>query len=173
MFHVAHCNHSYRPFANHSCAGCVNNSYMTTPGMRIKKEREGRGWSQQRLADEIKHIRGEKISRAAVAKWELGTSKTQKPTNLFAAAKAMGLNPQWVLDGTGDKYTDKIYSSSNITAENVVMSIKPKTRREQRIDEILALLQRIDMEGLAVVLDKAERVVKKYPAIKQTPSLSQ
>ena len=77
---------------------------MNTPGQRIKAERESKAWSQQRLADEISKIKGETISRAAIAQWEAGSSKSQKPDNFFAAAKALGLNPYWVLDESGEKY---------------------------------------------------------------------
>lgn len=76
---------------------------MKTAGDRIKEERIAKGWSQQRLADEISKIKNEKITRNAIALWESGSSKTQKPENMFAAAKALGLNPQWVLDETGEK----------------------------------------------------------------------
>lgn len=102
--HAMDCNHSYDMNANHGCNAMSNNSCMNTPGQRIKNERENKGWSQQRLASEIAKIKGEPISRAAVAKWEGGSSKTQKPDNFFAAAKALGLNPYWVLDGSGDKH---------------------------------------------------------------------
>ena len=77
---------------------------MENPGTRIKKEREALGWSQQKLADEISRIKKSKISRAAVAQWEGGSSKTQKPENLFPAAIALGLDVSWVLYGTGNKY---------------------------------------------------------------------
>lgn len=78
---------------------------MNTPGQRIKNERIALGWSQQRLAEEISRIKRQKISRAAVALWESGDSKTQKPENLFAAAEALCLSPKWVLDGKGEKHS--------------------------------------------------------------------
>lgn len=83
-------------------------AYMKTPGQRIKDERLLRGWSQQKLADEIGRIKKEKISRAAVALWESGDSKSQKPENLFAAAESLGLVPKWVLSGTGYQYQREI-----------------------------------------------------------------
>lgn len=77
---------------------------MKTPGQRIKEERTALGWSQQRLADEISKAKKEKITRAAVAFWETGDSKTQKPENLFAVAEVMNIRPRWLLDGTGEKF---------------------------------------------------------------------
>lgn len=61
----------------------------------------------------------------------------------------------------------------NNAQQQAVFSIKSKTRREQRIDEIIALLQRIDIEGLAVIRERAKDAVRDYPLVKQTPSLSQ
>lgn len=102
--HAAYCKHSYRKSASILSIPSRKISYMNTPGQKIKAERELKGWSQQRLADEIAKIKGETISRAAIAQWEAGSSKSQKPENFFAAAKALGLNPYWVLDGSGDKH---------------------------------------------------------------------
>lgn len=92
-------------------------AYMsTTIGERIKAERLAKGWTQQRLADEIARIKHEKISHAAVAQWESGESKSLKPDNLFATADALGLEPRYVAIGTGDKYaaTKETYSGSAI-----------------------------------------------------------
>lgn len=74
-------------------------AYMKTPGERISSERKAKKWSQQALADQIFAIKKQKISRAAIAQWESGDSKSQKPENMFAAAKALGLHAQWVLAG--------------------------------------------------------------------------
>ena len=64
-------------------------------------------------------------------------------------------------------------AAPNQAQQQGVISTRPKTRREQHIDEILALLQTIDIEGLAVVLRETELMAKRYPLAKQTPSLSQ
>lgn len=53
------------------------------------------------------------------------------------------------------------------------ISIKPKSRHQERIDEIVALLQQTDMEGLAVILDRARDAARDYPLVKKTPNLSQ
>lgn len=45
---------------------------------------------------------------------------------------------------------------------------RPPTKREQRINEIVALLQKTDIEGLAVVKREAERMIEQYPLAKQT-----
>lgn len=92
-------------------------AYMsTTIGERIRAERLAKGWTQQRLADEVARIKHEKISHAAVSQWESGDSKSLKPDNLFAAADALGLEPRYVAIGAGDKYaaTKETYSGTAI-----------------------------------------------------------
>lgn len=142
---------------------------MKRPGQRIKDERQAKGWSQQYLADEISRIKKEKITRAAVAQWENGDSKTQKPENLFAAAEALGVSAKWVLDGTGDKYQSAspvhhvaAAPVSNYSANLSVDSL-PKTKRAKRIAEINAIIENIDTEGLAVLLYKAKDLAKDFP----------
>lgn len=84
-FHTRHCKHAYSDSASILSAFLCKVAYMKRPGQRIKDERQAKGWSQQYLADEISRIKKEKITRAAVAQWENGDSKTQKPENLFGA----------------------------------------------------------------------------------------
>lgn len=104
FFDIPYCKHACGQKASMFSTVESKFPYMDTPGKRIKEERISLGWSQQRLADEISRIKKQKICRAAVAQWENGDSKTQKPENLFAAAEALGLAPRWVLDGKGEKH---------------------------------------------------------------------
>jgi hypothetical protein len=50
----------------------------------------------------------------------------------------------------------------------VVAKRRPPTKREQRIDAIVALLQTIDMDGLAVILERTKDAARDYPLAKQT-----
>lgn len=72
---------------------------MNTVGKRIKEERNRLGWSQQRLADAISRKTGEAISREAISQWENGSSKTQKPANLLAAAEIFDVSAAYLLYG--------------------------------------------------------------------------
>lgn len=132
-------------------------AYMT-PGQRIKKERMDRNWSQQKLADEIGKITKNKISRAAIALWESGGSKTQKPENLFAAAQVLGLSPQWVLNGVGEKYQRSPTSSPKediepAQPENLATVI---TQEQQ---QMLDLIGRLDPESGALLIKLVDRLV--------------
>ena len=157
-------------------------AYMTTPGQRIKEEREKQGLSQQSLAESITRIKREKISRASISQWESGSSKTQKPENFFAAAEALGLVPKWVLSGEGIKYQKDFDQNSKMNQEIIDlallesplpiipnMSIFPEksdanTKRSKRIFEITRLLEDMDDEGLLVVLTHAKLAAKDHPA---------
>ena len=55
--------------------------------------------------------------------------------------------------------------------ENVSV-VRPPTRHEQRIAEITALLEQTDLEGLAVILDRARDAARHYRRAKQTPRSS-
>jgi len=55
-----------------------------------------------------------------------------------------------------------------LPSDNIVSQKRPPTKREQRIDEIVALLQKTDIEGLAVMLERAKDAVRDYPLAKQT-----
>lgn len=50
--------------------------------------------------------------------------------------------------------------------------IKPKSHHQERVDEIVALLQQTNMEGLAVILDRARDAAREYPLAKKTQKLS-
>ncbi len=68
-----------------------------------------------------------------------------------------------VIDSTSRRIDEKSTAVLPLTAE-----IKPKSARERRIDEINALLMQTDMEGLAVILDRAKDAARDYPLAKQT-----
>lgn len=126
----------------------------TTPGQRIRDERIELGWSQQRLAQEISRIKRGKISREAVAQWEIGDSKSQKPENLFAAAKALKLNPQWVMDGTGEKHLESNASFSVDFIPNSVRTEEPTPAESDAsiIASLAAQLSDLEREHLIGLL---------------------
>lgn len=131
-------------------------AYMT-PGQRIKKERMDKNWSQQKLADEIGKITKNKISRAAIALWESGGSKTQKPENLFAAAQVLGLSPQWVLNGVGDKYQTSTAPNPKDIEPAQPENQAPAITQEQQ--QVLDLLGRMDPETGALFIKLFDQLV--------------
>lgn len=138
-----------------------------TPGTRIKDERIARGWSQQRLSEEISRIKRETISRAAVAQWENGSTKTQKPDNFFAAAQALGLRPRWVLDGTGEKYqtgSGQAYSPNPInpapTAEQPVVNFRLVTAKEKLLHELATIAEQLEEGNLNRLIERARTLME-------------
>jgi transcriptional regulator with XRE-family HTH domain len=128
-----------------------------TPGQRIKEERLARQWSQQKLADEIGKITKNKISRAAIALWEGGGSKTQKSENLLAAAQVLGLSPQWLLSGAGDKHQAYIAHSARDIGQAQPENHAPAITREQQ--QMLDLIGRMDKETGALFIKLFDRLV--------------
>ena len=67
---------------------------------------------------------------------------------------------------SNDEKTKEVVNQEDSPQATAV--IKPKTRRQERIDMIVELLQQTDMEGLAVILDRAKDAARDYPAAKET-----
>lgn len=130
---------------------------MKTPGERIKEARLSKGWTQQKLADEISRAKKERISRAAVAQWESGESKTQKPENFFAAAAALGLSPTWVLNESGEKYVRATSSEEDNRAAPVIGTIYPS---EPEIAAVVDLMRSMCAAQRGEMLGYAMRVVE-------------
>lgn len=69
-------------------------------GDRIEQERLAKGWTQQRLADEVVKAGG-KIVQAGVNGLEKRSSK--KSNQSIYIARALGVNHDWLLTGKGPK----------------------------------------------------------------------
>lgn len=59
-------------------------------------------------------------------------------------------------------------NDSSLPSNAVISKKRPPTKREQRIDAITALLHTVDMDGLAVILERAKDAVRDYPLAKET-----
>jgi transcriptional regulator with XRE-family HTH domain len=75
--------------------------HKPTLGERIKIARKSAGITQGELARRISTLRGEKLSRAAVSKWEKDQVSTMEMENIFAAADVTEINARWLALGTG------------------------------------------------------------------------
>lgn len=65
------------------------------PGTKIKELREGKGLTQQKLADTIG------VSRTAIYQWETGTYQPEGD-NLINLAGALGVSAAYLLEETDD-----------------------------------------------------------------------
>lgn len=68
---------------------------MNTVAERIKYARKQAKLTQQALAEACG------IKRASVTQWESGSTKSLKPENLFAVAKATNIDAKWLATGKG------------------------------------------------------------------------
>lgn len=84
---------------------------MKTLGERIAIERKAKGLTQTQLGKYAG------IGRSAVCQWEKDRIKTPSAANLLPIAKALNVDPTYLLTGKGDK-------TLNINVNNVVESAK-------------------------------------------------
>lgn len=68
--------------------------------------------------------------------------------------------------GSNDEKSKEVVKQEDSPKATAV--IKPKTRRQDRIEMIVTLLHQTDLEGLAAVLEHARLAAKEYPIAKQT-----
>ena len=128
---------------------------MSTLSERLIEARTDKGWSKA----ELKRAAGLK-SASTLPELENG-SRTESP-QLPVIAAALGVSVLWLQHNRGGKY------DSTAINQAIAATIQPKSKRELRIDEIVALLRQTDMDGLAVILDRAKDAARDYPVVKQT-----
>ena len=94
-----------------------------TIGQKIQFLRRQRGWSQEKLADQLS------VSRQALSKWELGTS-VPDTVNLRKLSKLFVVSADYLLDDTIDTPEDTKYQNSAI-----VTPFKLSKRAIRLVDE--------------------------------------
>lgn len=62
---------------------------------RIRAARRMKGWSQSKLAAELK------VDRSAVGHWERGDGSAPSAARLFALSRITGVCVEWIANGTG------------------------------------------------------------------------
>jgi hypothetical protein len=89
--------------------------------------------------------------------------KTERPIPL-SAVKSYASLLECSIREISPRWADEL----SIESDGVVAKSRPLTKREQRIEEIVALLQKTNIEGLAVMLERAKDAVRDYPLAKET-----
>jgi transcriptional regulator with XRE-family HTH domain len=90
---------------------------MSTLGKRIEQERKNKGFTLEALGNYAG------VSKSAVWQWERNRIKNPTAANLLPIALALGVNPDYLLYGKGDKYIKTL----NNTVSDVVESAKPSS----------------------------------------------
>jgi SOS-response transcriptional repressor LexA len=73
-----------------------------TLGKRIREAREAAGLGKSELAKQVG------VSPSAVTQWESDDTKTMEARNLLKAARAMGVDPDWLATGKGSREADDL-----------------------------------------------------------------
>jgi transcriptional regulator with XRE-family HTH domain len=74
----------------------MNTTPIKTRGQRLKAEREARGWNQSKLGKKAGGISQQVISK-------LENDGQDKTSVLISLAGALGINPEWLETGVGEK----------------------------------------------------------------------
>lgn len=142
---------------------------MNTFGTRLREARKAANLTQKELAKKAG------VSQTTISDAERG--RNAGSTEAATLAAVLKVEPIWLTDGKGPRTRDqtefKPPAINEPEAPYAVTALAPKSRHETRIDEIVALLQQTDMDGLAVILDRAKDAARDYPLVKQTPASSQ
>jgi len=86
-------------------------------GDRIKKERTRLGMSQADLAKKVN------LSRNAISKIEMGASKNPSSRNLHPIARALGVDPEWLITGKGNKHASLTTGESLSLEESELLQV--------------------------------------------------
>lgn len=105
--------------------------------------------------------------------WAIITRKSRTSKYAAQMATALGVTHTWLTDGLLPKLladNDQSRNKAEQDAEQYIAGkIKPITKRQKRIDEIIALASMTDDEGLAVLLYKSREIATDHPLkVKQT-----
>ena len=73
---------------------------MSTLADRIKSERKAKKLTQEALGKFVG------VGKSSVSQWESGLTKNMDGTNMIMTAKALGVDPNWLATGQGDKYVN-------------------------------------------------------------------
>lgn len=74
---------------------------METLGNRVFRLRKAKGWSQARLAEEVRR-HNPKLKTTQSTIYSIESSESEKPTILYELAAALGVNQVWLKTGTGE-----------------------------------------------------------------------
>lgn len=69
-------------------------------------------------------VRAAKVSRAAVSGWVSGNTKSIQAVYLFPVARALGVNPEWLATGKGEKFP--VHIAQQTQGAYIVQSINDK-----------------------------------------------
>ena len=119
---------------------------MKNIGSRIKETRKEKKWNQEQLAKKMS------IGRSSISQWETGITKEMLGENLINLASALGVKPDWLRTGKGEKHWKEVSGSMDSYHGSV---FKPPERK--KLDEILDAADKA-IQDTGKVFTKEERL---------------
>jgi transcriptional regulator with XRE-family HTH domain len=111
---------------------------MATMGDRIESERKAKGWTQQRLADEVNRLGGHS-DQSRINGLEKRASRNS--SQAIHIARALGVNLEWLLTGKGPK--------SGLSSIDAKLQLLPPDDYEDVADDIHAIIdRRLEKRGI-------------------------
>jgi len=107
---------------------------MKVLGIRIKEEREARGLTQQQLSEQVAGLEQPVLQK-------IEKRKSRSSQYAPGIAKALGVNLEWLVSGTGSKYAqderiaDMVIASHNKAEEPAMPPIKTLTQILDELDQ--------------------------------------
>ena len=86
------------------------------------------------------------VAAPSVSGWRTGSSKSLEGSNLLAAAKRLGVRPEWLADGVGPKYHDKTTSTKPSELSQGVTDLRRKLTLAQLLEGLSDYLVEMDMD---------------------------
>lgn len=94
------------------------------------------------------------VAPPSVSAWRTGDSKTLSASNLLAAAKRLGVRPEWLADGIGPKHM-----------HDAVAPLQHMIRENSRDHEYLWPFKRINPQQWSLLDDEQKSDIEKYVAL--------
>lgn len=110
-----------------------------TIGEKIKRLRQEKGMTQEELGKAIG------VQKAAINKYELGIVVNLKKEKISQLAKALDVNPVWLMDD--DEAWPPMPSTRSLIAKAIEENRKREEAEDREIDEIVDLYMSLSTEG--------------------------
>jgi transcriptional regulator with XRE-family HTH domain len=123
---------------------------MRDIGIRLRHARKLRGMTQVKLAQSIG------VKQASVSQVETGESRSLRGNTLVAIAKALRVNPEWLMHGKGTmERKDVPLSDEAVVLAQAWQRLAPELR-DKIADMIFAMTDQTDKFGTPVEDEKVE-----------------
>jgi transcriptional regulator with XRE-family HTH domain len=119
---------------------------MTNTSERLVERLKETGMQQSDL------VRAAKVSRAAVSGWISGETKEIKPRHLFHVARALGVDPEWLSTGNGEKF-QSITNSEKINKSYVAREKAGNYLINEEKRELIAMIESMPESKIRALLE--------------------